>query len=545
MSEISAVRSPPLASPAMLAARRDPNVRSLALLGAAFASSAIVAAAVVAVWLRNYVNEDQALMWSAAEAWGRLQPHQPTFWGQSYGTTLEAAVAAIFHAAGISYAVGLPLAVLLLNLVGFGALAYELLRSGHRLAAVLVAVYPALAPLEFVVLLTGYNTVVGRMLAACAVALAYRAIRTDRVTVLAAAAAVFLLGIQFDQSSLLFVALIIPKACELIGLVRRTGVARLSRVAWPLVVPVGYFAYRRWWFDRHPEDAMHPAPRFAPSLDRLLDHLTSPNVHFADFGLRGVTHSGPLLVAGLVVALGAVAVVRRDVALGTSAATLAGLVMLILAVPRSGDWLPTPYYPASRLLVPLPTVLLALAGVNLPRLVTRRSCRWPSASTVATTVGCIAAVAFLVRIDTVGRLRDEANAFPNYPTYRVSDIDTVCAEARAIATTFGTDEVVFDLRTVAYACSALEPSLRTVYPPYERRSWQLADFLDPATRDQPFLLISSRDLSLDGAVALGVTFCTADRAVLDARGFAARLISSIDDRRAVLIGLDLAPRPPF
>jgi hypothetical protein len=59
----------------------------------------------------------------------------------------------------------------------------------------------------------------------------------------------------------------------------------------------------------------------------------------------------------------------------------------------------------------------------------------------------------------------------------------VCSRAAATAREAQTSFVLFDLRTEAYACAGLEPSLTTIYPPYERRAWVLrsADRQGPAS----------------------------------------------------------------
>ena len=38
-------------------------------------------------WFSRFVSDDWALLWAAAESWGRLRPEQPNFWGQEYGST--------------------------------------------------------------------------------------------------------------------------------------------------------------------------------------------------------------------------------------------------------------------------------------------------------------------------------------------------------------------------------------------------------------------------------------------------------------------------
>jgi hypothetical protein len=45
--------------------------------------------ALILGWFNRFVSDDWALLWTAAESWGRLQPEQPNFWGQAYGSTLE------------------------------------------------------------------------------------------------------------------------------------------------------------------------------------------------------------------------------------------------------------------------------------------------------------------------------------------------------------------------------------------------------------------------------------------------------------------------
>src|SRR5215218_7469251 len=76
-------------------------------------------ARVVATVGREVANDDDGILWVAARDIADGQLHQPTFYGQAYGTILDALPIAALHAAGVGYWTATPLALAGLTLASW------------------------------------------------------------------------------------------------------------------------------------------------------------------------------------------------------------------------------------------------------------------------------------------------------------------------------------------------------------------------------------------------------------------------------------------
>jgi hypothetical protein len=463
-------------------------VTRLVAAALAFTCSAIVAYALLFSWIRHYVNEDQALLWAAARSWSRLQPEQPNFWGQSYGTTAEAIPAAFLNALGIGYATGLPLGVALINLgtwLVLGAAAF--VRRRFALSTVALGALALMSP-GYLVLAVAYNTAVGRLIMAFAMAAALLAYA--RWWRLCASLGLAALAVVVDNSTAVVAA---PLGVYLVVLCLREPPLRATlrrATSWWLLgaalVPAASFAaFSRWWYRAHPADLTHPAPSFKPSLARLVDNLSNPTRHFGVFGLE--LWSTIVLPALVVLVLLIYLIVRRQwVALGCLGATTL-LLLAVLAVPRANDYLPTPYYPAARVVFVLPMAVWFVAIVAVSP--ARRPGGGTALLPLLLALLCVVSTAVrYARWDTqTAQLRADAVAYPNYPLTPTSDMIKLCRDVGRIVSETGVHYTVFQLRTPAYACAGLDPDITTVYPPYERRSWLLRGLLE--SQDSTFLYI--------------------------------------------------------
>lgn len=478
--------------------------RNISIAAVAFGGSLGTAALVVARWIRHFVNEDQALLWAAASAWGDLSPHEPNFWGQSYGTTLEAIPTEILSRLGIGYQTGLPLSIAAFNLLTWLALAAAAWRRGRLLLAVIAVAAIGLLSPDYVVLAVAYNTAAGRLLVAIAVLIV---LWRPRVTWWPSCCALSAAGlaVAFDNSTaVLAVALLIYAVVNLWrDRASRPNPAHTWLGVALAVLPAAAFSlFSRWWYHAHPDDLTHPAPTFQPSLTRLRDNLTNPTRHFSVFEFE--LWQSPWLPLCLVVGVVAWLIVRRQwlavTCLGASAAVLA----FVLAVPRANDYLPTPYYSAGRVVLVAPMALwfaVAIARMPTTRLasdppgISPDDSR-PLASTLRllpliVAVGC--ALTFAVRIarwdSETARLMSASVEFPNYPLTRAGELHQRCASVSRAVAQEGASFAVFELRTPAYACAGLGVGALTVYPPYERRSWVLDEFL--SSTPQPFIYVGT------------------------------------------------------
>ncbi len=471
------------------------------------ASGLLLQMAVISTWTRHYVSEDQALLWSAARSWGEGHPRQPNFWGQTYGTTIEIIPAEVLRRFGVSLAVALPVGVLAVNFAGWTALGLAAWRRSQRTLALIAFGLPALLSTRYVILTVAYNTAAARSLAMIGGAVVIGCNRSRWAPYVAVS--MTLLATLLDNSVVLIaVPTWIYASSLIIGEGARLRSKRTLLVAAAVLPSLAWVGLTSWWYRVHPEDDLHPAPAFEPSLVRLWENLKILGRYFGMFSPQYSPISiVPLLVLGVLVAVAAWA---RNRLLGLSALAVVMLTGVILSVPRASDWLPTAYYPAARVLLPLPGAIWMLcffafsAGRNRDATLSVRTTppRGRSTWVQLVVVGlCVTACGVrLVRWrEDVVPIRDEAVAYPNYPLADVAQIELECRSVRDVLAGVGPMFVAFDLRTPAYACAGLVADMRTVYPAYERRSWLLREFLAAGTRD--FLLVTTNPVGCPAANA--------------------------------------------
>ena len=478
-----------------------------------FRSSALVLAAaglvqqllIVVGSARHVVSEDQALLWAAARDWGHLRPRQPNFWGQRYGVTFEAIPAELLRRVGVGFPTGLPLTVAAMGLVAWWLPGFAAIRRGHRALGLAALAAPLVLSSQYAVMGVVYNTAFARLLASLVLAAVVLrpAGRLTPALVVAAGG----LAVQFDTSTALVVipALVVLIAERMagdrpVGPVppggvdlphRRDSGGRRETVIAAVVgagPPVAWAWFTRRWYARHPDDAMHPAPTLHPTFGVLLDNLSNPTRHFTDLAPE-LWHS-PVVVVAVVAALAVVGRRRQRPAAQSALAAVVGLGLLILALPRSRDGFATVYYPVARVLLPLPIALWCCAWLLRSRsdgpetgAGSRRSGppfdvrRSRPAVAVVIVLAVVSCGLRLARWDGGGggvdRLFAGARGFENYPLTPVPEMVGRCDRIARAAAAAHTAVVLDELRTTAYACAGLQPSLMTLYPPYERRAWVL------------------------------------------------------------------------
>lgn len=442
----------------------------LALAGAAQQLTLVVHFA------RHWVSEDQALLWAAGRDYGRLQFHQPNFWGQRYGVGFEVLPAEVLRRLGMGYQTGLPLGIALMGLAMWWVVGLAAMYRRRVVAGLLAFASPLLLSTEYAFVAVVYNTAAGRLLAATALALAIA--WPERTVTWVAVVALGGLALQFDTSSVLIVLPALWFVRHAASTRWHAGARRavLAALALGAVLPGAWWLLVREWYRRHPDDALHPVPEFRPSLDILRDNVTNPTRHF--LLLAPELLRSP--VAGvLAIVLLAVAVVRRRrVDVGLLLIGIVAVTLLVLALPRSRDGMPTIYYPMARVLLGLPLALWAVGMALLPPRAgpasnrdDRRTARW------AVGILCLVVITVGFRVATWhGRGEEVEKAAllsPTYPLSSAGELVRECARVGQVARSVDARVALYDLRTVAYACAGLDPSLTTVYPPYERRAWVL------------------------------------------------------------------------
>ncbi|MGZ6908345.1 MAG: hypothetical protein ACXVJ7_11820 [Acidimicrobiia bacterium] len=420
-------------------------------------------------WFRHVTNEDFALLWAAARSWGHLSPHQPNFWGQTYGTTFEAVPTELLRWVGVGYPTGLPLVILVAHLATWWLPAAVAWRRGHRVLACLAIAAPMLLSTEYVISASVYSVVAGRVLAGVCAAIVVAG--ADERAPVAWACGLGALAFLFDASSALLAAPAVAYALVTRARVSRSRARDAATIAVALVPAAAWWTLTSWWYDRHPAENLHPAPTLTPSLHLLGDNLAHPGRLFGRFAPELLRVPALVLVVVAVVVVRAVAGRRPPVV--AAALVFLGAALFAAAIPKSTDELPTVYFLATRTVLALPIGLWFLLVVGPPLRWSRRASSAALAAAVAVTVvtGLVRAVTWDDRGAPLQRQAERAATYPLTPTTR---IEHLCARVGRAARRSGARVAVFSERTRAYACAGLlDDAVTTVFPEYERRAWVL------------------------------------------------------------------------
>ena len=415
-----------------------------------------------------FTNEDQALLWAAAKAWQQFDPHQPNFWGQFYGTTLEAIPAGLLNWVGIDFSSAVPLALAGLFVLSWLVLAVVAWRQGRPGVTALAFLLPVLCGPSYVAFGEAYGTQVGRLLAVVvtAIVMLYAPL-SRRATFLAVSLAA--LAALIDTS---VVILLVPVAVWVV-------LDRTTWRSWPLalagVVPAGivWFAVNR--FNAHrPEYGLHPTQSARLSVDSLIANVRDAKAIFSLFLPSGF----PMLAVALgVIVVSVIVLACRDRRTLLTLIALASVVLLGLTSAVAHDGLNEPFFPFGRVFMCLPLALwfvaYAIADAHSRRAESahgqhQRVVRVALAA--AGVVAAIAAIATLPGATTDLAARGESEIL--VPRVGVDGTVDSCTALAVAARAADADAVVlYGDRSRAYACSVTEEDVTFIAPEYDRRAW--------------------------------------------------------------------------
>ena len=91
---------------------------------------------IVLLYSSKYIDHDQALMWNGASAASHFQIPEPCFWGQSYGSMLEALLAVPLLWIGVPFQYALPIIPILLSFAPFGYISYRSWSKGNIVCSI-------------------------------------------------------------------------------------------------------------------------------------------------------------------------------------------------------------------------------------------------------------------------------------------------------------------------------------------------------------------------------------------------------------------------
>jgi hypothetical protein len=428
-----------------------------------------------------WTDEDQSLLWFATTDLLDGHLREPYFFGQTYGSWLEALVAAPLVALGVGLRWALPMAG------SFLGTAPWLLLAG-------VAWWRRRAPLASVAILSAG---VALALEGAVVSTMPRGLLPG--VVLGVVAAAVVLWKPHDTGPLggfAFGLLLVVAASWNMGSGLVTGPVAVHLVLTALLA-------RRWRTlgalaaGLALGGAAHVSAQAFYRARPLYDVHPTPSLDFASSHLRGnlgelpryLTAFAPELWRWWVWPLVALAgVVAWTAWRGRSWPTIAAAVTLplvavaMLATSKAGDGTPSIFFPWSRVLLGLPwaVAVLALLPDRPPSEDRRGAATAAVAAAVAVAVAALGVASFAVRevrlTDRTAGLLEAAHDVP--PVVPVDTVDLLrrCERRRVLVRTLDAEVVLerYD-RTAAYGCGALlrGDGIETLFPTYERRTWLL------------------------------------------------------------------------
>ena len=419
----------------------------------------------------RYADEDQALLWYAAEEAFHGRFHEPCFFGQSYKTTMEGLLAVPLYALGVPLPYALPIVTSLLGLLPFvmvSILAW--CRDQKKLAALLLLV-PLVLPIPYAMVAAIPRGFVTGLACAAPAMLLFLTGRNPRHWFLAGLCGV--LAITVNPNAVIL--LIAVGVFAILGRWRSLSFwgSMLAGAALGSVAPLGIatFYSDNPAYDLH----RHPPLEFKGTLWHQaiakLDLFMGPFVPWTQ------AHSG----LGALLILGGLALVLLIVRQWRGAFALAaagGACVLALGVNRIHESGTSVFLSGSRMFLAIP-VLYALglfwAAQGLNRWHLHKAVSWCG-------FAALGGLALLIVVPRHWAYHTEVRLALLDRTLQIYRTPECEHDARLIAETAaaqGTNMVVFTAehdKTLVYAVPALTAGrCETIFPGWDRRTWRLEE----------------------------------------------------------------------
>ena len=419
----------------------------------------------------RYTDEDQALLWYAAEEAFHGRFHEPCFFGQSYNTTMEGVLAVPLYAVGVPLPYALPIITCLLGLLPFVVLAGLAWRQDRRKLAVLLIMVPLVLPIPYGMVATmprGFVT--GLALAAPAMAL-FLIGRRKRDWFVAS-----LLGVLAVTAN--------PNACLLLVALGvytwlthwkklRFYAMTLAGAAVGSAAPLGIAAF----YHAHPTYDLHRHPPLEFTLKLWHEGWAKLDLYLGHFTPWTSWHAGatPLVILGAMVA--ALLILWQWKA-AVALAVAGGACVIVLGINRVQESGTSVFLSGSRMFLAVP-VLYALGlfwlGQGLDRWHLWPQVRWTGLGTLI----LLALFIIVPRHRSYPALVRENLRDRTLQIYLVEDCER---QARAIAEVADAQNVHMVLfavehdKTMALALPALtDGRCESLFPPFERRTWRMEE----------------------------------------------------------------------
>jgi hypothetical protein len=440
----------------------------LAVLGVALI---VQQAAIVFRVLAKYTNEDQVVLWAAARDWGRFVVHQPTYFGQDYGTTFESIPVELVHGLGVRVSTAVPLVLAALTVVSWLLLAGVAWKRRHGLVALLALAAPLVMSSYYSFYTTFYGSAMGRFLVVAGAALALGAGR--RLFPFGVAWAMLTFGVATDPSAAILgvpvlVFMLFDRSWD-----RRTVFAAATASVPGLAWLVGI----RLFFGAHPDYAVFKVG-VRPSQLGVKQSITHPT-RLWDMFAPDLVHQWWIVPVGAAVLVGLL-VATRQLRLAAPAVVFVLLVAIAMAMEVVS---PVAFrlvlLPESRIMLTLPFALWFLALlVSEHYELSPRPARiaFASVTTLALLTTGVRFADFHHRVTSIATAATRQLAIDGLEG--AHGIERECDASARLARATGAGLIVYSGPTLVYACAGLRGSPQTLTDLFERRTWRLEEERD-------------------------------------------------------------------
>lgn len=422
-----------------------------------------------------WTDEDQSLLWYTARELAAGRVHEPYFYGQPYGSWLEALLAAPAIAVGRSARVALPAAASLLGTVPWLVFAAVAWRTARRLTTVAILAAGVGLALEGSMLATMPRGLVpGIALGSLGTAAVLW--RPSSRAALAAFGLLLVVAASFNLGSGLITG---PVAVHVVLSARPRQWRRLAPVGGGLAAGAVLHLSAQAFYRANPSYDVHGTPTFSFDAGRMIENLGDLDRYLTAYAPEAARHV--LVPVLLTLAVAALVVWRgRTLRVAAAAATAVVLSVVLLGTAKANDGTASIFFPYSRVYLGLPWMLCALALLPGGR-IERPHASPGLTGVVAAVLAAAGTASFVVQQATlttrVERLVAAADGVPPVVPVATGDLLRRCELRRQLAVRHDVDIVVerYD-RTAAYGCDAVfGDRLTTLFPEYERRTWLLED----------------------------------------------------------------------
>jgi hypothetical protein len=417
----------------------------------------------------RYVSTDEAVQWHAAMDYSKGLFHGPFFYGQNYGPMLEALITAPFFRLGVPMYVLLPAIGSLLAMLPYWSFALWFQHKGQLMAAMILAAFPLLMPVEF-----GAMTNMAGCGVLALIPLGWRMKRAFFRSLTTGAVCSFALYINANT------LVVIPALVLLHILSEERMMARFALVALGATPGIALYMAALHWCLAHPERIIHRMVelQFQVDLERMGTALANLNDHF-EWLMPVVWPYGGLLGLWLI-GLVAWSVMKRNWIVAASLGSGLLVILLSFTVDKVYDGWDSIYFSLSRMFVGVP-LLVALGTALL--LNSAKPSIWVSRVLLGT---CL--LAMIVRTETTERITQHQVKYQRM-WVGIGRVDALREDAQRLKRLSDLHHVdlIVPLRSPsvvwpqfrAYLHPVLEPELAPTYlAGYERRYWIHETFAD-------------------------------------------------------------------